>query len=82
MVTSRAPQSALYDALSDTGDALAQAGIETLTRIGDCLAPGTVAAAVYAGHRYARELEDGSLDPDASPFRREYAELPVRGWSR
>jgi len=25
--------------------------------IGDCLAPSTIAAAVYAGHRYAREFD-------------------------
>ncbi|MDH3451145.1 MAG: FAD-dependent oxidoreductase, partial [Gammaproteobacteria bacterium] len=76
LVTSRAPETALYEALNQDAAALARAGIDTLTRIGDCLAPGTVAAAVYAGHRYARELEDTSLDPDGSPFRREYAELP------
>jgi hypothetical protein len=29
----------------------------TLRRIGDCEAPGIIAAAVYAGHRYASELE-------------------------
>ena len=30
----------------------------TLTRIGDCEAPVIVAAATYAGHRFARELEE------------------------
>jgi dimethylamine/trimethylamine dehydrogenase len=29
----------------------------TLNKIGDCDAPAPIAAAVYAGHRYARELE-------------------------
>ncbi len=76
LVTSRAPETALYDRLDSDTEALAGAGIQTLTRIGDCLAPGTIAAAVYAGHRYARELEDTSLDPDGAPFRREYVELP------
>mgnify|MGYP000125560968 CR=1 FL=1 len=33
-------------------------GAGTLRRIGDCEAPGIVAAAVYAGHRYAREIDD------------------------
>ena len=28
-----------------------------MTRIGDCLAPGLIAQAVYGGHRYARELD-------------------------
>ena len=28
----------------------------TVEKIGDCDAPAIIAAAVYAGHRYAREL--------------------------
>ena len=76
LVTSRIPETTLYAALSENADALAEARIDSVTRIGDCLAPGTVAAAVYAGHRYARELEDTLLDPDGSPFRREYTEIP------
>ncbi len=78
LVTSRTPETTLYETLHADPDALTQSGIATVRRIGDCLAPGTVAAAVYAGHRYARELEDASLDPDGSPFRREHAELPAR----
>ena len=31
---------------------------KSLQRIGDCLAPAIIAAAVYSGHRYAQELED------------------------
>ena len=42
-----------------------------LSRIGDCLAPSTIAAAVYDGHRFAREL-DNPPEPDGVPFRREY----------
>lgn len=40
-----------------------------VTRIGDSLAPGTIATSVYSGHRYARELEAEVLVP--VPFRRE-----------
>ena len=36
---------------------------QSVTRIGDCLAPSIIAAAVYAGHRYAREL-DTDVDHD------------------
>lgn len=43
---------------------------KTVTRIGDCLAPATIAAAVYAGHKFAREFGQ-SKDPDIAPFRRE-----------
>jgi dimethylamine/trimethylamine dehydrogenase len=45
----------------------------SLTRIGDCFGPGTIAAAVYGGHRYAREL--GVPQTDAVPFRRELPRL-------
>jgi dimethylamine/trimethylamine dehydrogenase len=45
----------------------------SLSRIGDCFGPGTIAAAVYAGHRYAREL--GEEVSDDVPFRRELPAL-------
>jgi dimethylamine/trimethylamine dehydrogenase len=45
----------------------------SVTRIGDCFGPGTIAAAVYGGHRYAREL--GEPQSDAVPFRRELPQL-------
>ncbi|WP_050927708.1 FAD-dependent oxidoreductase [Aestuariivita boseongensis] len=61
MVTARRPNDALYRALHD------QAGPEglpfTLAKIGDCDAPAIIAAAIYAGHRYAQELE-GQINPD------------------
>ncbi len=44
-----------------------------LTRIGDCLGPSTIAAAVYGGHRYAREL--GEPPQGNVPFRRELIDL-------
>ena len=55
------------------GEALADAGIKTVKRIGDCYGPATIAAAVYEGHRYAREL--GAEPGDAIPFRRELTKL-------
>lgn len=64
-VTMRRPVDDLYHAL---GPMLGDADT-SLTRIGDCLAPGTIAAAVYSGHRYAREL--GEPVPDGVPFKRE-----------
>ena len=48
MVTSREPVDTLYQALKDRNP---------VQRIGDCLAPGTIATAVYSGHRYAREAD-------------------------
>jgi dimethylamine/trimethylamine dehydrogenase len=56
-VTSRLPNDALAVALAAEPDRLAQAGIASVVSIGDCWAPSTIAAAVYAGHRYAREFD-------------------------
>ena len=57
MVTARLPEDRLYRALEAMPDRLADAGIKSVTRIGDCLAPGAIFHAVYAGHRYAREFD-------------------------
>lgn len=35
-------------------------GWQSITRIGDCLAPSSIADAVYSGHRFAREFGDNS----------------------
>ena len=60
--------------------AVRNAGIKSVTRIGDALAPATIAQAVYSGHRYARELDE-EIDPDVVPFERELTELsPEPGW--
>ena len=42
--------------------------------IGDAEAPGPIAWATYAGHRYARELDMADIG-DALPFRREVTAL-------
>ena len=63
MVTQRRPNDGLYQAL------MAHAGGEAdklpfrLQRLGDCEAPSIIAAAVYAGHRYAQDI-DAQPDPD------------------
>jgi dimethylamine/trimethylamine dehydrogenase len=56
-VTARAPNDALYLALSEDPAAVARAGIRTLRKIGDCDAPALIAHAVYAGHRAAQEMD-------------------------
>ncbi len=57
LVTAREPEQALYQQLQA---ALPDAGTATPTvkLMGDCFAPGTIAAAVYGGHRAARETEE------------------------
>jgi dimethylamine/trimethylamine dehydrogenase len=57
LVTARTPVDSLYEQLMSREAEFADAGLASVTRIGDCLAPGTIAAAVYAGHRFAREFE-------------------------
>jgi dimethylamine/trimethylamine dehydrogenase len=54
MVTSREPDDSLYQALLAHEERF-----QTLRAIGDCHAPGTVAAAVYDGHSAARHLQSG-----------------------
>ncbi len=68
-VTARKPHNELYWQLTSDPDALKENGIKTIVRIGDCRAPGIIAAAVHAGHRVAREMDA----PDAGDvsFRRE-----------
>lgn len=73
LVTSRDPRDALYHDLMKTPQILSDAGTKSVTRIGDCLAPGTIAASIYSGHRYARELDEPL--PSGVPFRRELPQL-------
>ncbi len=73
LVSLRMPNDALYHELTSDSAALADAGIKSVTRIGDCLVPGTIAAAVQDGHRYAREFD--APTPAEVPFKRERIEL-------
>ncbi len=70
MVSARLPNDVLYHALVAESAALERAGIKSVVRIGDCLAPGTIAAAVHSGHRLARELD---APDEARVVRRERA---------
>jgi dimethylamine/trimethylamine dehydrogenase len=76
IVGARFPNDALYHALIGRPDDLASAGIASVTRVGDALAPGAIVHAVYSGHRYARELD---ADPQTLTLRRD---VPLRGAPR
>jgi len=69
MVTSRQSEDALAIALGSDSAANKTAGIRSISTIGDCVAPSTIAAAVYAGHKLARGLEEPTAE--GVPFRRE-----------
>jgi dimethylamine/trimethylamine dehydrogenase len=60
LITSRVPRDDLYHSLRDEIQ---------IDRIGDCLAPGTIATSVYSGHKYARQMD--TPVPDGIPFLRE-----------
>lgn len=60
MVTSRTPRDDLYRSLT---------GKVAVDRIGDCLAPGTIATAVYSGHKFGREIDSAPGVP--VPFLRD-----------
>ena len=68
-VTAREPDDRLYQELTENTKALVDHGIKSVNRIGDCRAPGLIAAAIYDGHRIAREMD--APDPGNIPFRRE-----------
>jgi dimethylamine/trimethylamine dehydrogenase len=74
MVTSRQPNNQIYLALRENPEKLASAGIRSVSAIGDCNNPSTIATAIYEGHRVARELDAAPVDPDM-PFRREQIAL-------
>jgi dimethylamine/trimethylamine dehydrogenase len=72
IVGTRFARDELYEALSERGEELQAAGIRTVSRIGDALAPGAIVHAVYSGHRFARELDAA---PATLAYRRD-APLP------
>jgi dimethylamine/trimethylamine dehydrogenase len=53
----------LYKEISGQLEEMDPGSVPTLKKIGDCDAPAIIAAAVYAGHRYARELETDVAEP-------------------
>ncbi len=71
MITMRLPNDELYQSLSN---------INSINRIGDALAPATIAHAVYAGHKFARELDEPEID--GVGFRRELPALGPFDWSK
>jgi dimethylamine/trimethylamine dehydrogenase len=68
-ITARLPNDDLYHALVARESEWPTAGIQSVKCAGDALAPGLIAHAVYAGHRYARELDEVPVGD--VPFRRQ-----------
>jgi dimethylamine/trimethylamine dehydrogenase len=62
-VTCREPKDNLYHELQQAIEDGVEGAPKSVKRIGDAEAPAIIAAAVFAGHRYARDL-DNAPDPD------------------
>lgn len=74
LVTQREPRDALYRELAADPERLRREGIGALYRIGDCLAPRTIAENIFDGHRLAREID--SEDPSTPlPYIRELPDV-------
>jgi dimethylamine/trimethylamine dehydrogenase len=83
LVGQRAPEDALFSALRYGADGNHADLPFTLARIGDCEAPAIIAAATYAGHRYARELEAGvDIDLPMPHDKVDVGLVPPPGWAR
>ena len=76
LVTSRLGRDEVFNDLMARQDDWADAGIKSVKLFGDAEAPGPIAWATYAGHRYARELDGADIGDDL-PFRREITELAI-----
>jgi dimethylamine/trimethylamine dehydrogenase len=74
MVASRRSEDTVYAATIARQNEWADHGIKSVKLIGDAAAPGPIAWAVYAGHRYGRELDEPDRG-DALSFRREVTQL-------
>ncbi|MCG6890733.1 MAG: FAD-dependent oxidoreductase [Gammaproteobacteria bacterium] len=74
MVASRRANDNIWQQLSAREAEWEAHGIKSIKVIGDAQSPAPIAWATYAGHRYARELDEPDIG-DALPFRREIAQL-------
>ena len=58
IVGHRQPRDEVFHDLLARNDEFADAGIRSVERIGDALAPGAIVHAVYSGHQYAQQLDN------------------------
>lgn len=71
LVTARLPEESLLLSLTEA----VGTGLASVRGIGDAWAPGTIAAAVWSGRRFAEEFDAELPSNDVVPFRREVTEL-------
>jgi dimethylamine/trimethylamine dehydrogenase len=58
LCTQRVSEEMLFHELASDEEGLRRFGIEGLYRVGDCIAPGLIADAIFDGHRLAREIDE------------------------
>ncbi|MEX0303410.1 MAG: FAD-dependent oxidoreductase [Leisingera sp.] len=61
LLTSKLPEDAVYQELMAREAEWADAGIKSVSRIGDCVAPSIIAAAVHSGSKWARDLDQDEV---------------------
>jgi dimethylamine/trimethylamine dehydrogenase len=75
LVTARLPRDGLFQALEQRRAEWPAQGVRSVTCVGDAWAPSTIAAAVWAGRRYAEELDAPGPPSRDRAYRREYTAL-------
>ncbi|WJI65518.1 FAD-dependent oxidoreductase [Mesorhizobium sp. C416B] len=69
LVTSREPSDRLHRELQTRQTEFQDHGLQSVTPIGDCVAPALIATAVFSGHEFARNFDEPK--PNGLPFLRE-----------
>lgn len=76
LVSSRLANDVLWQELQGMENEWADHGVKSIRVIGDAESPAPIAWATFAGHRYARELDEPARTPESPlPFKRELARL-------
>jgi len=68
MVTMRQPNDALDQALTSLSELGGAGAVKSITAVGDCLAPGLLAEAIFSGHKAVQEI-DVAVEPSDRSFR-------------
>jgi dimethylamine/trimethylamine dehydrogenase len=75
LVTARLPRDELFLALHERQGEWPACGVRSVNCVGDAWAPTTIAGAVWAGRRYAEELDTPGPPSRDRKYRREYTAL-------
>ena len=70
LVTAQLANDSLYQEIMKDRSRFSEQSVRSADCIGDCFVPGTIAAAVYSGHQWARQLGE-PIDEREVPFLRE-----------